>query len=316
MRRWDRALLGDCSATAQDFDIVFVNSDKDHLTADTYQWPFVDNGSFRVVSPTKSVPVSVCSQYVFWLASQFPGVSKTVEEIDIWEKTDTGQLFFFYLPDAPKAQAAALFGAGVEKELEALGLDCKNATLDVSEMHNDADPLDFENARIMLLAVQKRVDQLAAGCEHIDNLHVKGHFGDALMILSPFEATANSSAEILLGKTDNVVFHPSPTSDHLEEWHCGKIDKFLTDNNTSPDKKLTICFDEMKFDLTPSRGKVNPWDQVEKKPSNGFKLDHRNKVTVRNPSFIVQKDGGRKQEDISRRVDAAQELKDFGRVVR
>jgi len=306
MRRWGQAELSDCTFTAKDYDIVFVNSDQEHFSADTYQWPFENNGSVRVVAPGEVVPVSVCSQYVFWLASQFPGVRKTVDEIDVWE-TGTGQLLFFYLPDKP----AVPLVAAVEKELKALELDCKHATLNVLEMHNDADPLDFENARQMLTKVQKRIDHLAASCEHIDNLHVEGHFGDALMILSPFGAMPNSSAEILLRKTDNVVFHPSPTSDHLEEWHCGKIDKFLADN-----PKLTICFDGMKFDLTPSRGKVNPWDQAHQQVSNGFKLDHRDKVTVRNPAFVVQLNGGQKQRDITREVDAVQELTNFGRVVR
>jgi len=334
MRQWDREQMLNCADTKDRFsDIVFVASDKNSWAPNTTQEPFVDNGSVRF-DGNEAVPVSVCSQYVWWLSTQFNPIRKTVDDIDIWE-TPTRRLFFFYLPDKPNAyppaEALAVSGASAEAsagasaeasaeasavadELEDLALDCKNANLKVEEMH-EGDPFDLENARRMMVRVQKRVDHLAASCEHIENLHVEGPFGDALMILSPFGEMPNVSADTLLKKTDQVVFHPSfKTPYHIEEWHCGKIDKFLADN-TSPRKKLAICFDDLRFDLTPSRIKRDPWDRVGKQDDNGFKLDHRDRVTVRRPHFIVQVDGGKKQQDVSHEVDAAQVLKNFGRVV-
>jgi hypothetical protein len=181
-------------------------------------------------------------------------------------------------------------------------------------MH-EGGPFDLENAAKMMADVQTQIEDLNRNFQHIKQLTVIGMYGDALMILSPIAGQPNLAGTQLLRKTDQIVFKPGEglqenVAGVIQPWECGKIDKFLADN-----MHLTICFQDQRFELSDKAGKLNIWDPRPgpDPDDNGFSLEHRRRVTLQNPTFVVEDKRGGVYTDYG--VDPARQLARFGRVV-
>jgi hypothetical protein len=161
--------------------------------------------------------------------------------------------------------------------------------------------------------VQDAINKLNHDCKSIQQLNITGLYADATMILSPVAEGFNSTGKELLAKTKEVVFVPGKLKTNIEAWECGKIDKFLADN-----PHLRVCFAGQTFDLSSGGAEKerNAWD-VRYAPDpkdNGFKLDHKDRVTVLAPKFVNVFEG--KSIDIDQGLNPTLQLKEFAHVVR
>lgn len=302
MLKWAPEEIGNCPLTDKDVAITFVASSFGDLGPQTQQKRFVSNGSFH---PDSGQPVSVCSQYLWWLSGLFTPehqTPKTLADIEIREdrSVQPPHLYLFLAPKRLESPEESKDGP-------------EAPVLNVEGMH-EGNALDLENAARQMAQVQAQIDELNRNFQHVEKLTVFGLYGDALLVLSPVGGQPNTTGKQLLRKTEHIVFRP-PTlkpgkkivRDAIEPWECGKIDKFLADN-----PNLTICFQDQQFEL-PDGGKVNLWELRPASEEESFKLEHRRRVTVKNSQFVKTTKNGSVVTDLS--VDPARQLALFGRVV-